>query len=375
MKVAVFGGAGDMGSRAVRDLARQPQVTKLTIADVNLSGAQKLAEELRPVMGAREIQAVAVDANHPATLVQAMRGHDVVASAVGPFYRYEKTMVEAALEAGVNYVSICDDYDAAQQVLALDSQARSRGLKVLTGLGWTPGLSNVLARKGANELDEVDEINVYWAGSSADSKGFAVVLHTIHIFTGQVPSFQEGKEIKVAAGSGRRRVQFLPPLGEVSMFHLGHPEPVTIPRFIPGVKTVTLMGGLTEEFLNNLAIVITRLGLTNTPGKKQALGRLIKRLLPWLEKIGPSGTPMSGIRVDVKGKKDGRPQHLVYQAVDHMNNLTGVPLAIGALMLGQGQVERTGVFAPEAEGAIDPDAFIAALAERGISVHNTRGLE
>lgn len=359
VKIVVLGGAGDMGSRTVRDLARRPEVDELVIADLNIDAAEKLAKELG-------VKAIRVDANRPETLVAAMKGMDVAASAIGPFYRYERIVVEAALEARVNYVSICDDFDAVSSILPLDERAKELGLSVLTGMGWTPGLSNVLARKGADNLDEVGEINIYWAGSSADSTGFAVVLHTIHIFTGRVVSFMDGKEVLVQAGSGKERVEFLEPIGRVNMYHLGHPEPVTLPKYIPGVRTVTLKGGLTEDFLNTLAIVIARLGLTNSGKKKQLVGKVVKALLPVLEKIGKPSVPMSGIRVDVLGSVNGEKQHLVYQAVDHMNNLTGVPLAIGALLLGSGEIGRKGVFAPEA--VINPDHFIEALAERGIEV-------
>ena len=188
MKIVVLGGAGDMGSRAVRDLAAKPEVKELIIADINTAAAEKLAKELD-----NKVKAVYIDANKPDTLVEAIKGKDVVASAMGPFYRYEKVAVEAALDAGVNYVSICDDYDAVESILPLDKRAKELGLSVLTGLGWTPGISNVLARKGADDLDEVEEINIYWAGSANDAVGLAVTLHTIHIFTGRITSFLQGK--------------------------------------------------------------------------------------------------------------------------------------------------------------------------------------
>ena len=101
-------------------------------------------------------------------------------------------------------------------------------------------------------------------------------------------------------------------------------------------------------------------------GKKQTLGKILKASLPILEKIQKPETPMSGIRVDIKGRLDGKKQHLVYQATDNMNNLTGVPLAIGALMIGNGEITRKGVFAPEA--AINPDRFIDELSQRNIKV-------
>ncbi|MFY9312391.1 MAG: saccharopine dehydrogenase C-terminal domain-containing protein, partial [Tepidanaerobacteraceae bacterium] len=216
------------------------------------------------------------------------------------------------------------------------------------------------------------EINIYWAGSANDATGLAVTLHTIHIFTGMVTSFMDGKRVEIPAGSGKENVEFIEPVGFVDMYHLGHPEPVTLPLYIPNVKTVTLKGGLKESYLNQLAIAVARLGLTNTAGKKQALGKLLKALLPVLEKIQRPAVPMSGIRVDIKGYLQGKKQHLVYQAADHMDNLTGVPLAIGALMMGKGEISRKGVFAPEA--AVDPDRFIDELAQRNIKVVCTKGI-
>ena len=38
--------------------------------------------------------------------------------------------------------------------------------------------------------------------------------------------------------------------------------------------------------------------------------------------------------------------------------------------MGKGEIRRYGVFAPEAEGAIDPDAFLQELSRRGIKVES-----
>jgi lysine 6-dehydrogenase len=136
MKIIVLGGAGDMASRAVRELAAEPDVTAVIVADYNQGAAESLASEL----GAK-VSAAWVDASDHEALVAAIRGHNAVASGIGPFYRYEAAMARAAIEAGVPYVSLCDDYDAAQAVLELDDAAKAAGVTVLTGLGWTPGLS------------------------------------------------------------------------------------------------------------------------------------------------------------------------------------------------------------------------------------------
>jgi len=122
MKIVVLGGAGDMGSRAVKDLAKRTEVEELIIADINIALAEKMAKEL-----GKKVKAVYIDANRPDTLIEAMQNKDVVASAMGPFYKYEKVAVKAALTAGVNYVSICDDYDAVESILPLNEKAKEIG--------------------------------------------------------------------------------------------------------------------------------------------------------------------------------------------------------------------------------------------------------
>lgn len=365
MKVVVLGGAGDMGSAAVRDLVKFTDVTGVTIADINTAAAEKLAASL----GGSRVSVAKLDAASPADLVRVIAGHDVAAGALGPFYRFERPIVEAVLEAGVDYVSICDDHDAAEAVLQLDRAARGKGRRVLTGLGWTPGLSNLLACKGCGELDEVESIRIYWAGSAGDSEGFAVILHTIHIFTGLVTSFRDGQAVAVKAGSEKEVVEFLLPLGKVSTFHVGHPEPVTLPRYLEGVREVTLKGGLAENYLNGLARLVAALRLTNTPRKKQRLGKVMKKLMP-LFPVNKERC-FSGIRVDLSGSRGARKVRLTYAAVDHMHRLTGIPLSIGTYMMGRGQIERTGVFGPEAPGAVDPDRFLQELARRDVVVERS----
>jgi saccharopine dehydrogenase-like NADP-dependent oxidoreductase len=50
-----------------------------------------------------------------------------------------------------------------------------------------------------------------------------------------------------------------------------------------------------------------------------------------------------------------------------MNNITGLPLAIGALMMGQGKIKAKGVQAPE--GCVDPGLFLSELGKRGVKVY------
>jgi lysine 6-dehydrogenase len=373
-RIIVLGGAGDMGSRAVWELASEPDVASITIADLNVDAAQRVAVDLTQQIGppdGLQISAERVDADDHAALVDVIRDHDVAVNAIGPYYRYEVPVARAAIAAGVPYISLCDDFDAAQAIFELDQEAKTASVAVITGLGWTPGLSNVLARKGSEQLDEVDEIRIAWGSSASDSEGFAVILHTMHIFSGPVPTRMFGWSVDIPAGSDKEAVRFPPPVNVVNCYHVGHPEPVTLPRTYTDAQTVTLKGGLSEQPLNDLARLLARLRLTDTPAKRDALGHVIKPLLPALSRLGRPSEPCSAVRVDVRGRRDGEESKFSYGAAAHMRELTGLPLTIGTLMLARGEIEATGVVPPEA--CIEPGPFLAELEKRGIKIHDMSG--
>ncbi len=362
MRIVVLGGAGDMGAEAVRDLVRYSKATEIVIADMNEQKGKQLAENI----GDERLKVEKVDARSHENLVAIMNGSAAVAGALGPFYLFERPIIEAAIEAGANYVSICDDHDAVEAALELDQEARQKGRRILTGLGWTPGLSNLLARRGYDRLDQADTVRIYWAGSVGDSKGMAVILHLIHIFSGRVVSFQDKKIVRIKAGSEKEVIRFPAPLDHVNTYHLGHPEPITVPLYLDGLQNVLLKGGLVEHYLNLLAKLVSALGLSGNRLTKQAMGRLLKVLTP----IFPADKrrSLSGIRVDISGSRDNKPVVLSYGVAAPMRKLTGLPLSIGTMMMAESKIKRYGVFGPEADSAVDCELFLKELHRRGIEV-------
>jgi len=317
------------------------------------------AKRLAAALG-KNVEATFVDANDEASLASAMAGADVAVGCIGPFYRYATPVARAAVNAGINYVDVCDDYGPIPEILALDQAAARAGKTLITGLGWTPGLTNLLAKKGAAELDRVDEIKISWAGSAADSTGLAVIMHVFYAVTGKVPTYKDGTWVDIPAATEREVVEFPQPLGRVSVFHCGHPEPLTIPRYIQ-VANVSLKGALVPDWNNALCSVFARLGLIGTPAKNLRVARIIHSI-EGIFRLG--GVPASGARVDVIGRKDGQPRTVSFAAAETMGKITGIPAAIGARWLLEGKLPK-GAFAPE--GCLEPDPFLAELARRGIT--------
>ncbi|MFW9992684.1 MAG: saccharopine dehydrogenase family protein [Candidatus Odinarchaeota archaeon] len=360
-KLLILGAAGDMGSFVLRDSTGYKGYSMITIGDIN----EKQASELIKEISDPRVRFVRVNALSHSELVNIMKEHDVVVSCIGPFYIFGPLVARAAIEAKKPLIDICDDHGPTQKVLEMDKEAKEAGIPIMLGFGWTPGLSNFLVRYGYDKLDKDKEIrvNISWAGGAADSEGLAVIMHVLYAVTGKVPSFLDGKLVDVPAGKNHQKVEFPEPLGKIGVFDCGHPEPVTIPRYLDGITECTLKGGLTPDWNNKFAESLKQLHLVQGKRRKTFWAKLVHLT----EKLfATGGIAASSARVDLYGYRDGREVHLAYATPSvPMGELTGYPASIAAQLLVEGKIKGTGVIPPE---KVNPQPFFDEMKERGIGM-------
>lgn len=372
MKALVMGGTGGMGQGVARDLIKQEQITRVILGDINTDPA-RVQEKLR---SSEKVSLVRIDVNDHAGMVKAIRDVDVVVNCAGPFYKTAVAVAKAAVEAKVNYIDICDDYEAVPILFSsadIDTAAKEAGITVLTGMGSDPGTNNVLVKWYANQLDRVDEIHLFWVVSIAELAG-AAWDHSLHMVTGKIPQYLNGNLEYVEGGTGEETAEFLPPLGTCVVRYVGHPQPITIPRYIEGVKKVVIKGALIPSWVDELIKEQKDTGFLNTEqvevkGAKVIPYDLTLRLWDTIPKNRDNGPAASGLKVIVKGERQGKGVAYTADIVGRMAPGTGLPASIAALMMSAGDVKVKGVVAPE--GCIDPEKFLAELIKRGAKIHQT----
>jgi lysine 6-dehydrogenase len=372
MQALVLGGAGDMGQAAARDLIKQEQVKKVIIGDINIDPG-RLHDKLRT---SEKVSQRRIDAYDHAGLVRTIRDADVVINCAGPFYKTAVAVARAAVEAKVSYIDICDDYEAVNILFAseIDNAAKEAGITILTGMGSDPGTNNIIAKYYANQLDRVDEIDLYWVVSIADLGEGAAWDHSLHMVTGKVPQYLNGKLEWIQGGTGEETVTFLEPLGDCLISYVGHPQPLTIPRYIQGVKSVVIKGALIPTWVDQLIKEQNATGfLSNEPveikGTSVVPYDLTLRLWRAIPRDRDKGPVASGMKLIIKGERKGKRVTYTADIVGRTAAGTGLPVSIAALMLYSGDVTVKGVVAPE--GCIDPAKYLAALLKRGAKIHQT----
>lgn len=372
MKVLILGGCGVAGNSAACDIIKRLEVTKVTLADKTID-MNKVDVTLRK---SPKVTTQIIDVSDFEALVKAMKDNDVIINCVGPFFKFGLAPMKAAIEAGKNYVDICDDSDVTKEAFTLHESAKAAGVSICLGCGAGPGQTNIIAKYGADKLDEVDEIRILLAAGLGDEFGPAVLPHIFHGLMGDVPQFIDGN-LQVPGDSGREEVEFLEPIGKCEVFYFGHPEPVTLSRYIRGVKTVVLKLGNLPPWLNEWCEKCCKINLASLQpirvGDNSIVPRdflaSILRDSAFLEKEA-EGYRESALCVVVKGREGDKGVTYTYHAMPKMPESIGVTASMVAQMLYRGEVKTKGVLAPE--GFIDAKSFLSDWKTRGMRLYETK---
>ncbi|MGM0398269.1 MAG: saccharopine dehydrogenase family protein [Halobacteriota archaeon] len=376
MKVTALGGCGAMGRATAWDLAENRAVDDLLIADADIESAEAFAAELPG-----DVDTAQVDVTNHEELVSVIEDSDVVANALP--YLFNTDVMEACLDADAHYLDLGGLYHVTQDQLEYDADFDEADLVAVLGMGASPGMTNVAAAKGVEQLDEVDEVHIR-TGAKGGADGFAYSAKTILDELTMEPIVYEDGEIEtLPALSGRERYEMPDPVGEVEGFHSIHSELATMPDTFDGVDTVDFRVAFAPSLVNIGEVLINQ-GLTSEEEVEFAGATFSPReFIDWYFDQQPAPDAVEewkSFRIDVEGTNDGEPAHYRYTVVveSRLDDWglkatavwTGVPMAVGAQLLGQGEALTTGAKAPEE--LFDPGQFMDELADRDIHIDEER---
>ncbi|MFB6082284.1 MAG: saccharopine dehydrogenase family protein [Halanaeroarchaeum sp.] len=375
MKVTALGGCGAMGRATAWDLAENDAVDDLLIADADIETAEEFAAELPG-----DVDTAYVDVTDHDQLVSVVADSDVVANALP--YKFNTAVMDACLEADAHYLDLGGLYHVTQDQLEYDEAFQDADLTAVLGMGASPGMTNVAAAKGVERLDEVEAVHIR-TGAKGGGEGFAYSAKTILDELTMEPIVYESGEIQsLPALSGRETYTMPDPVGEVEGFHSIHSELATMPETFAGVDTVDFRVAFSPSLVNICEVLIDLDLTSETTVEFRGAEFSPREFLDWhLDRQPKPGAveEWKSLRIDVHGTEDGEPAHYRYTVVveSRLDDWglkatavwTGVPMAVGAQVVGQGDA-ATGAKPPET--VFDPGQVIDELANRGIVIEEER---
>ena len=162
MKLLVIG-SGMMGSAAAYDMACQPQVDSVTLADSDLKRARDVAARVNRITGSKKVRAVAIDASREKEAVRLMKGHDGALSAVPYFLNLG--LAQSAIAAGCHFADLGGNNTVVRQELALAKKAEKKNVAIAPDCGLSPGMASILGGELVQRLDgRADALKLYVGG-------------------------------------------------------------------------------------------------------------------------------------------------------------------------------------------------------------------
>lgn len=369
-RILVMGGVGAMANEATRDLVATSDFDEITVADIDKKKAEAFIAQLKD----KRLKFVDMDANNVQGMANLMRGYNVVANGL-PRIFLEKT-IHAAIMAKVDIVDLVSP---SAETLALDEKAKKVGITAAGGVGVTPGVTNILARLGADRLDEVHQIDVDFAAfrSIAHSPALLyVILWEFDPNTKTRYAFENCKLNAYPPFSGARVVHFPEPIGDQTTFYVPHGESQTLSKNIKGVKNVFIRGTFPLKAMQMVRSLYDYGFFTAKPilvGNREV--KPVEFINSYLLSV-PEGDQADlwaySVQVEVIGHLKGKKVMIQFQTTHPPMEVwggsraydknVGIPLSIGAQLVAAGKAKRKGV--DGAENIIPAQEFVDELRKR-----------
>jgi short subunit dehydrogenase-like uncharacterized protein len=339
-RVVVFGATGFTGrllAHALVGRGLRPVLAGRTPAKL-----QALADELGG------LETAPANVSDPRSIRRLVNAGDVLATTVGPFARYGKAALDAAIATGAHYVDSTGESGFVRSVFAdAGPRAAASGSSLLTAFGYdfVPGnLAAGLALRQAGSAATRVATAYFFEGDAKPSSGTAATMvggltDPSHLLRGgKLVLTPTGRKLRVFSDHGVRRPAVL----------LGSTESLALPRTFPQLTDVANYLGWLGKSSYAMPAVSFGTGLLRLPGVRTRVKRRADRLAS-VTGQGPSEASRRNQRsVAIAVASDASNKQLASVRVEGPNgyDLTAELMAWAASELAHGRVEAIGALGP-----------------------------
>ena len=403
MKVLVIG-SGEVGAASAWDLVRDSEVEIVGIVGRRKSNL----ERVRKWINSSKLKLHVLDVSNSADMKRLMQEYDVGIISL-PDRKTSYRTLETAIEARFNIVDILEEYhrrpdryeteglDIPNQMSLeeyggwLHKRAMDNDVILVDGLGFAPGLSNITVGEAIRKMDKAESAIARVGGIPTKEASVKYPLkymitwafeHVLREYMIQVEVIKSGRVVEVPALSEREEFRFA---------RLGKNEELEC-AVTPGMPSYIYTRPQLNEFAEKTIRwpghfegidTLKEFGMLDlTPvefrGMKIVPRDFILSLIGPKLKAAEGDTDVCVMQNTVTGTKDGHRMRIDYymweeadieNGISAMGRVTGFPAAIGAKLVGRGEIEKKGLVAPEdaIEGKVYQN-FMEELAKKNITI-------
>ena len=359
MKILVLG-SGLIGPASAYNAMVDPEVTQVTLCDINRQQLEAAQAKLSRLEGGQKLSTVQLDVRDQAATSKLMAGYDAIVGAL------ERPVIglgiRAAAAAKVPLVDLL--WPFPEEAPELKQVVENAGSLAVVGCGVEPGLTEIMARYLAEKLDRIDELHIKCGGipeEPAPPLGYKIVFggKRMPLWEGDAHIVENGQLKAVPRYSGAHAVHFSG-VGQVEAWNEEFFPWLMDLEVLKDLKSGTQMTVRWPGYAEK-ASVLWELDLVSTKpidvnGVQVAPKDLLDAVLYPHVKLEEGDRDITCFRVEASGEKKGRPCRYKIETVDRydeelgftsMARTTGFTGAIVARMAARGEFKAKGMVNPE----------------------------
>jgi saccharopine dehydrogenase-like NADP-dependent oxidoreductase len=378
---AVIGANGMQGKIVSRDLLESGySVFLCAIDDYGLAS----------ILHHQRARFARVDLRHKDALRDALRGSGVKVLVNCALDDFNLEVMRTALELGIHYVDLGSEAPMWHEQKKLHQALQEKGVLAISGIGSTPGITNIMLRYLKPRFDTIETVHLGFAWDS----NLPVFVPPFSIdaiayeFSEPATIFENGTFVTKSPLEPTGIDYEYRAIGKQLTCYTKHIEHHTFPEFLQdmGVQNVVVYSSFPPHSYQAIRRLVELGFLSKEPIELH--GAAIRPLDFTIEVLRrmpiPAGyVEKENVWIKVYGKKDGAPRREEMDCIastipgweDATCNVdTAFPASILAQMILNNQIAARGFYSPEA--VVPPEPFFAALHRRQMVVYdNGKALE
>ena len=384
-------GAGGVGTVVANKVAQNNRIfTDIMLASRTKSKCDAIAEDVKRRTGVT-IHTARVDADNVPELVSLFHKFkpEIVINVALPYQ--DLTIMEACLEAGVNYLDTAN-YEPKDEAKfeykwqwAYRERFEKAGLTAILGCGFDPGVTSIFTAYAAkHHFDEIHYLDIVDCNAGDHGKAFATNFNpeiNIREVTQKGKYWENGEWVTTEPHEIHKPLTY-PEIGPKDSYVIYHEELESLVKNFPTLKRARFWMTFGQEYLTHLRVIqnigMARIDEVEYNGQKIVPIQFLKAVLPDPGELGENYTGQTSIGCRIRGMKDGKERtYYIYNNCSHeeayketgaqgVSYTTGVPATIGAMMFLKGLWKKPGVYNVE---EFNPDPFMEQLNKQGLPWH------
>jgi len=350
-------GAGKMGIVLAKDLIESDNRNKVTLVDISSKRLQKAKKFIK----SERLILLKKDVEKEKQRQDIFKGQDVALAAL--LHKHSLLALETAILKGVHFADLVGEKPLDR--LKYDSEAKKKKVTIISGLGVSPGITNICVGRAVHLLDEVEKAMIYVGGNPVYPK--PPLNYRIVYAVESVLDFYERKALILKKG----KIKEVPPLSGIESIQFPHPFSEMECFYTDGLSSLAhtmqgkIKGELAEKTIRHKGHaqgikILKECGFFSRQPIKLHNTKVIPRellevLLDSKMKLGKE-RDATLLRIVVEGKKSSKPTTHIFEMIDlydsekdytSMGKTTSFPASIAAQMIASGKIAQRGSLFPE----------------------------